>query len=199
MLKHELHGSDIFVVRDFLTPDECRAFIAAGEAAGYGEAPITTGHGAVMRKDIRDNDRVMVDDPALAADLFARLRPFLPPQFVAWEPAGLNERFRYYRYARGQKFDWHMDGPYRRATGEVSRFTVMVYLNDGFAGGETAFNLRRLGVVRADDEVLKVVPATGMALLFRHDVLHTGAAVGAGTKYVLRTDVMFRAGRDLSP
>jgi hypothetical protein len=31
-----------------------------------------------------------------------------------------------------------------------------------------------------------------MALLFVHDVLHTGAVVASGTKYVLRSDVMVR-------
>jgi predicted 2-oxoglutarate/Fe(II)-dependent dioxygenase YbiX len=196
MLKHELHGADIFVVRDFLTPDECLDFITAGETAGFGEAPITMGAGFVLRKDIRDNDRAMVDDPDLAARLFERLRPFLPPQFIVWEPAGLNERFRYYRYTRGQKFDWHMDGAYRRANGEASRYTFMIYLSARFVGGETVFNLRRHGVVRDDDEVLTVVPEAGMALLFRHDVLHTGAAVEDGTKYVLRTDVMYRVGRE---
>ena len=147
----------------------------------------------MIRKDVRDNDRAMVDDVPLATDLYALLRPFLPPQFVIWEPIGLNERFRYYRCTRGQKFDWHMDGAFRRPTGEVSRYTFMMYLSDGFTGGETVFNLRRHGVVRDEDEVLTVVPAAGLALLFRHDVLHTGAAVESGTKYVLRTDVMYRA------
>jgi predicted 2-oxoglutarate/Fe(II)-dependent dioxygenase YbiX len=192
MHKEPLHDDDIFLIRNFLTPAECDHHIALTEAAGYDDAPISTGRGFVMRKDIRNNDRVMIDDNPLAAELFERARPFLPATFLMWKPVGLNERFRYYRYGPGQKFDWHFDGAFTRDTGDSSKLTFMVYLNDGFVGGETAFNLRRLGKVEEDDEVLRVVPEAGAALVFRHDVLHTGAVVTQGTKYVLRTDVMCR-------
>ena len=38
-------------------------------------------------------------------------------------------------------------------------------------------------------------PKRGMALFFRHELLHEGRAVKSGTKYVMRTDVMYgRAG-----
>jgi predicted 2-oxoglutarate/Fe(II)-dependent dioxygenase YbiX len=192
MTKHPLHDDDIFLIRGFLTPDECRHHIERTEAAGYDDAPISTGGGFVMVKSMRNNDRVMLDDPPLAAELFERARPFLPPNFLVWTPVGLNERFRYYRYNPGQKFEWHFDGAFTRDNGDSSKLTFMVYLNDGFVGGETAFNLRRLGAVRDDDEVLRVVPEAGTALVFRHDVLHTGAVVLQGTKYVMRSDVMFR-------
>jgi len=190
--REDLSGDDVFVVHDFLTPDECQHYITASEAAGYGDAPVTTSFGFVMRKDVRNNDRVMIDDETLAAELFDRLRPFLLPAFREWVPVGVNERFRYYRYAPGQKFDWHFDGAFTRDTGESSKLTFMIYLNDGCTGGETVFNLRKYGGVRGDDPVLTVTPTAGMALLFRHDILHTGAMVLAGTKYVLRSDVMYR-------
>jgi predicted 2-oxoglutarate/Fe(II)-dependent dioxygenase YbiX len=183
--RDDLHGDDVFVVHDFLSADECRHLITASEAAGYADAPVSGPGGPVMHKSMRNNDRVMIDDGRLAAELFARLGPFLPPH-PFWRAVGLNERFRYYRYAPGQKFDWHFDGSFVRPTGERSRLTFMVYLNDGCRGGETMFNLRL-----NDDPPLRVAPAAGKALLFRHDVLHTGAVVKAGTKYVLRSDVMY--------
>ncbi|BAB77096.1 hypothetical protein ACN23B_28710 (plasmid) [Anabaena sp. FACHB-709] len=37
-----------------------------------------------------------------------------------------------------------------------------------------------------------MVPVTGMALCFVHDVVHEGVAVVQGRKYVLRSDVMYR-------
>src|SRR5262249_50930092 len=61
--------------------------------------------------------------------------------------------------------------------------TMLMYLNGGFAGGETGIHCRT---------PLRVVPAKGMALLFRHHLLHEGAPVIKGRKYVLRTDVMYR-------
>ena len=68
--------------------------------------------------------------------------------------------------------------------GERSLLTLMVYLNEDFEGGETAF--------LELDQV--IVPRRGMALLFQHMVLHEGREVRAGTKYVLRTDVFYREG-----
>jgi predicted 2-oxoglutarate/Fe(II)-dependent dioxygenase YbiX len=192
MRKELLCGEDIFLIHEFLTPEECAEHVRLSEEAGYDDAPISTGRGAVVRKDVRNNDRVMIDDPTLASVLFARAEPFLPPNFLIWNAVGLNERFRYYRYTKGQKFDWHFDGPFTRENGESSKLTFMIYLNDGFLGGETVFNLKRYGVVRDCDPQVRVFPTAGAALVFRHDVLHTGAMVLDGVKYVIRSDVMFR-------
>ncbi len=191
MRKELLHNDDIFVIHDFLSLEECERFIAASEAVGYGDAPISTSGGPVMAKEIRNNDRVMIDDPATAAELYERARPFLPDDFLIWQPCGFNDRFRFYRYARGQEFKWHFDGEYHRENGEASKYTFMMYLNDACSGGETLFHLHE-GRVTDDVADLRVRPATGKALLFRHDVLHTGAVVLDGVKYVMRTDVMFR-------
>lgn len=192
MRRELLSNDDIFVIHDFLSLEECERFIATSEAVGYEDAPITTGGGPVMAKSVRNNDRVMIDDPATAAELYERARPFLPANFLIWEPCGFNERFRFYRYTRGQEFKWHFDGEYHRDNGEASKYTFMIYLSGGVMGGETKFNLRRLGRLPTDEEVLSVLPYPGKALAFRHDVLHTGAHVTGGVKYVMRTDVMFR-------
>jgi hypothetical protein len=195
MRKEELRGSDVFVLHNLLTVSECEGFITVAEAVGFDDAPITTAGGFAMRKDVRSNDRVMLDDEALAARLFERIHPHLPPDPDGGHAIGLNERFRFYRYGPGQKFDWHFDGAYYRPNGDYSTITFMIYLNDAFTGGETKFLFRREGVVRDDEVSLAVRPVAGMALLFIHDVLHTGAVVTSGTKYVLRSDVMVRPAR----
>jgi predicted 2-oxoglutarate/Fe(II)-dependent dioxygenase YbiX len=196
MRKDTILDDDLFVLHDFLSPDECAGLIATAEAAGFADAPINTLFGAAVRKDVRDNDRVMIDDGPLAAAWYERARAVLPARLGWWEPCGLNERLRFYRYAPGQRFDWHLDGAFHRANGEASRLTFMVYLNGGVAGGCTAFNLRREGVLRESDPLVRVLPAAGKALVFRHDLLHTGEAVLAGTKYVVRSDVMCRRAGD---
>ena len=137
-----------------------------------------------MRKDIRNNERVIVDDVDLAQSLFRTTRPLLPEEWYGWELVGLNERFRFYRYDPGQYFAPHTDGYFERDNGERSHLTFMIYLNGGFEGGETTFAMNR--------KPLRVVPRTGMALLFYHQVLHEGSAVISGRKYVLRSDVMYR-------
>jgi predicted 2-oxoglutarate/Fe(II)-dependent dioxygenase YbiX len=182
--KEQLDYDRIFVIHDFLSPAECAEFIARSEAAGYGDAPITTAAGFVMRKDVRNNERVIADDPELATALFERARPFLPAEWFGWELVGFNERWRYYRYDPGQYFAPHTDGYFQRDNGERSHLTFMIYLNGGCEGGETCFDHGR--------RTLRVTPKAGMALVFYHKMLHEGAAVEKGRKYVLRTDVMYR-------
>lgn len=179
-----LDGPGLFVIRNFLSADECADFIERSETIGYDDAPITTMRGFVMRKDIRDNLRVMVDDPKLAQAWYDQAQESLCQVWFDWRVVGLNERFRYYRYDVGQRFAPHTDGAFERDNGERSFFTFMVYLNEGFEGGETAFHQRH--------PPLRVIPEAGMALVFYHRQLHEGMPVARGRKYVLRTDVMYQ-------
>jgi predicted 2-oxoglutarate/Fe(II)-dependent dioxygenase YbiX len=184
----QLDGDRIFVIDDFFTPEECAEAIARSERAGYKDAPLTTAFGPVMDRNVRNNARVMIDDHAYAAMLWDRLRPYVPTPMGNWDAIGLNERFRYYRYDIGERFAPHFDGAFQRSTEEVSALTFMLYLNDGFEGGQTIFSWTK--------EPLIVQPTAGMALLFRHRQLHEGAAVTRGRKYVLRSDVMYCTVRD---
>jgi hypothetical protein len=136
-----------------------------------------------MAPDIRNNKRVMFDDHALAADLFVRVKPGVPAVLCGMNPVGANERFRCYRYEPGQKFAAHYDGAFQRDEYEISLLTLIVYLNEDFGGGTTEFL----------DFDLHATPRTGTALLFQHRLLHEGCTVTSGMKYVLRSDVMYRA------
>ncbi|MEZ4322896.1 MAG: 2OG-Fe(II) oxygenase [Myxococcota bacterium] len=169
----------IVLVRDFLSAERCRERIAWSEAEGYEEARLSDGS---RRTDVRNNDRLIFDDAALASRWWARVREAVPVLPSA-HPIGLNERFRFYRYHPGQQFRHHRDGVFQRNDSELSQFTLLVYLNADFEGGGTTFGR------------WSVTPETGMALLFRHEIEHAGEAVLRGCKYVLRTDVMFRRGK----
>lgn len=182
----EVRGQSIFLIHDFLTPGESEAFIAETEQRGYADAPINSVYGAVMRPEVRNNERVMVDDIALAERLFERARPFLPERMGEWRLLGFNERFRFYRYDPGQTFRPHSDGSYYRSNGEESFLTFMAYLNDGYEGGTTEFYSSN------GQGMASIAPSAGMALVFIHDLCHEGAVVQSGRKYVLRTDVMYR-------
>ena len=173
----------VWTVPGVLSPDAGAALIARIDGLGFAPAPITTSVGFVMRPDIRNNTRVIFDDAPLAAALFERVRPHVPAEMCGGRrPVGANERFRAYRYEPGQRFAPHFDGAYVRDRREASLLTFMVYLNEGFGGGETDFL----------DLASSVVPRTGTALLFQHGLLHEGCRVTSGVKYVLRTDVMYR-------
>lgn len=187
----------VVVIEGLLTPAECDDWRAFADGHGYEDAPITTGSGFKMRKDIRNNDRAMVDDKGRADLLWSRVAPACF-DVAGRRAVGLNERLRFYRYTAGQKFDWHYDGCYERPDGKERSFlTFMVYLNDGCRGGETRIVIAEDGPAaqrlfeRGDDPVIDVAPKIGMGLLFLHQLRHTGAEVTAGTKYVVRSDVMY--------
>jgi len=113
----------------------------------------------------------------MSAELGARGR-------VPMEVAGVHVPVRIYRYEQGQHFGLHQDQSYFGEDGEKSLLTFMVYLNEGFEGGETDF----------PEQGQTIVPRTGTALLFQHMLLHAGRRVTAGTKFVLRSDVLYRPG-----
>jgi len=174
----------IFTLSHVLSEEECEAFIRRAEARGFADAPVTVGvNKFMMIPDLRNNLRVIQDDPELAQFLWTRMAPYIPSPRGAYRAVGLNERFRYYRYEVGQQFDWHRDGAFVRSPTEQSLLTVLVYLNEGFEGGSTDF--------WDMDESLTVAPRAGSALFFNHPLRHRGAPVTKGRKYVLRTDVMY--------
>jgi len=172
-----------WTVDDAMAPSECEAMIRRIEEAGCGPAPITTVRGFEMRPDIRNNSRAIIDDPMFAAELFRRIRDRIPRLFSGWTAVGANERFRCYRYEPGERFALHGDGAFFRNEHERSFLTFMIYLNESFEGGKTMFL----------DPKIEIPPKTGMALFFQHPILHEGCEVTRGVKYVLRSDVMYRA------
>ena len=173
----------VVTIDDVLSGAECAALIARIEAAGPTQAPITTAGGFAMRPDLRNNTRVMFDDPALAKTLFERVRAHVPARLEGeWHLCGANERLRCYRYAPGQYFAPHFDGAFARGRTERSLLTFMVYLNTCEAGGHT-------GLI---DLELEISPRPGRALLFNHHLLHEGAEVHRGLKYAVRSDLMYR-------
>jgi prolyl 4-hydroxylase len=168
---------------------ECAMLIERAEAIGFAAATVSLATGAQMMTGIRNNDRVKFDDLELAHMLETRLEKIIRKEDAR---ARLNERFAVYRYDPGQRFKRHQDGTIKTEDGlEVSRQTVLIYLNDDCEGGETVFS----DVDRSGSQIkfleTPVTPQTGMALIFEHEMWHEGKPVIAGRKYVLRTDILY--------
>lgn len=173
--------NQVWTIPGFLDPVACRDLITFSEHIGYNEAEVSFSQGAKMMKGLRNNYRLLYEDTALSGQLWERLKDHCPPTLDGAAAIGLNEQFRFYRYESEQRFKRHVDGRFRRNDFEESRITFMIYLNDDFEGGETAF----------DDVTIR--PETGMALCFFHELRHEGCPVVDGVKYVLRSDVMYRS------
>ncbi|MEM9678899.1 MAG: 2OG-Fe(II) oxygenase [Bacteroidota bacterium] len=180
MKKIELH-KDLFLVEDFLSADECQSYINFSQTQTFEEAKVNMFGRQVTHKGIRNNDRLMFFDQDLADSLWQRVQEFVPERMGIYKALGLNEMFRIYRYTEGQQFKMHRDGSYHRNDEECSFISFIIYLNEDFEGGETEFR-----------NLETIVPKTGTALLFQHSYRHEGKAVLSGTKYVLRTDIMYK-------
>lgn len=133
-----------------------------------------------------------------------------------WVFDRVNERMRFLKYTKGQYFKGkhittaakhnhtntaiaHCDGAYHYADEKVAfrtHYTVHLYLSDsaktsaagvGCVGGATSF------LSQDTTRQLDVDPKAGSVLIFQHkDLLHQGAEVHEGTKYTMRTDILYR-------
>lgn len=191
-MTRELHqiDSDIFTVSNIFSRAECIELVERAESMGFEAASVRTSSGPQMMTHIRNNDRVVFDDAELAGEMWERIRSFLPA--LDGEIAcGVDSQLRIYRYFPGQQFKRHKDGSVTNYLGQTSKLSYLIYLNDDCDGGSTTF--RDYCEVNGTREKIEfnVIPATGTALLFRHERWHEGTPVVAGAKYVLRTDVFF--------
>lgn len=187
--REDVDGGHIYLLRGALKPRECRAIIAFAEQQGFAPAGLAIGGDQYRTNEkARNNTRVMVEDRAFAEALWERLAPAADPA-----ARGLNWRLRIYRYAPGQYFRPHVDLEMDLPGGRT-RASLMIYLNGGFSGGETRFFGRKprgSSKKRNNPVTHTVVPEVGAALAFTHTLLHEGAAVTEGTKYAIRSDVIY--------
>lgn len=191
----------IRVVRDVLSPRECEEWIAFAERLVFLPASLVDSDNpqtaTKVKNPHRTNDRVLTMDPDKSKLLFERLRPFLPAKWTGedqgnWQLASINDRLSFLRYQNAEHYGRHVDVPYEdQKTGCRSFITCQLYLNDGFLGGATRFD-QEVGYTRYDERShLDVVPVTGSALLFEHELTHEGRPVTSGVKYSVRTDAMY--------
>lgn len=179
MIERQQVANGITTLAGFLSPSECDRQIEQSEQKGFEYATF----GGPDKKQtsmpgLRNNYRVLFENVELANEFWKRCKDHVPRIVEEHETIGVCERFRYYRYDKGQFFGRHQDGPQRRPNGERSRLTLIVYLNEDYSGGETIF------------DQATIEPQQGMALIFLHGLMHEGAEVLDGRKYVLRTDIM---------
>jgi prolyl 4-hydroxylase len=192
MDKEVLDPDKVLVIHDFLSREECAALIRRSEDLAYEPGTVAD----VVIEQVRNNERVLIDDRSLAVDLYHRAESLLPAVIDGHNLVGFNERWRFYRYLPGQTFKPHRDGSYvQMESWEESQMTFMIYLNDGMTGGETQFFEDIEQAILQQRPYLSVKPKEGMALAFLHSIWHEGAVVHSGQKYVLRTDVMYKLDR----
>ncbi|KZT68187.1 hypothetical protein DAEQUDRAFT_766569 [Daedalea quercina L-15889] len=191
----------ILLVDGFMTPEECKRYVDFIDGQSLELTPPKKRGEAV-----RVNYRLSVTSAEMAEKLYTLLSPHLPrfPYPASLQREGtearpvhsLNSNIRMYKYTPGQHFGCHYDDSVRDPqTGAQSEWTLLVYLTgaeDGVKGGETIFYTGQKG--KRGTEAIVAPLTRGTALLHRHGhecLLHEGSPVISGTKYILRSDLMF--------
>eukprot|EP00026_Physarum_polycephalum_P003428 Phypoly_transcript_03439.p1 GENE.Phypoly_transcript_03439~~Phypoly_transcript_03439.p1 ORF type:complete len:768 (+),score=84.19 Phypoly_transcript_03439:95-2398(+) len=182
-----------FSIDSFLSKRECRYFIEESERLGLEDISHE------YEAKYRNSRRVLFSSRFLANRLFKRLmqefcyddivhaKPYGFYKSGTWKPVGLNDVFKVSRYEEDNHFRPHFDGCFVVSDACRSIYTLLIYLNEDFEGGETRF-FETLG----SETCPEVKPLTGRALVFNHDLRHEGAKVTKGKKYIMKTEVLFR-------
>ncbi|WP_222937641.1 prolyl hydroxylase family protein [Spartinivicinus ruber] len=174
----EYVSDSVWTINHFILNDQCTKLIEQAENIGFDEATVRTHNGYKSMPFVRNNERVFLNDPELAQQFWQKLAQVELPVLDGCTAQCLSRQFRFYKYTPGQRFKMHKDGRLKE-DGLESRLSFLIYLNDGYQGGDTLFR------------GFSVKPETGKALMFVHETWHEGERLTEGTKYVLRTDVMY--------
>lgn len=216
IIKESVEGvPEAFMLYNIMTQAECEQFLVMIEKIGAKanadnsettrNASNSRGFGISDCKFWRAPEDVM-------NNIWARVGGFLPSSLIVDDQKctlvtemPLNEKFRYYCYDAGYVREKHFDGAFIRKSPQEgvriqSHFTLLIYLNNGFDGGETTFypgGFNSLPPKEPTHKEVKVNPKMGSGLVFRHtgpnSPLHEGSVHNTTDirKCLLRSDVMY--------
>ncbi|HEY1727644.1 MAG TPA: 2OG-Fe(II) oxygenase [Candidatus Baltobacteraceae bacterium] len=164
-------GPRIYALRVF-TPAEA-AMIVSQAMLSPKWFPAVINASLEIDRDIRNAEILFEEVHALSATYRERLEQITRPLADTLAPGSTLQEVQLVRYAPGGKYVDHRDGPTPGALRRV--LSVVCYLNDRFAGGETTFS--ELNV--------SVSPLTGTVIVFPPEYLHRADPVQTGKKYVI--------------
>ncbi|KAG2383390.1 hypothetical protein C9374_004061 [Naegleria lovaniensis] len=137
----------LLVIPNFLSSEECSDLLDQCAKKQQFESVA-----AEYPQSYRNSERVIFKDKAIAnrlwklfeenlncEDLSRNVHPFGLDSAGRWVACGVNECLRFSKYVEGNYFRPHIDGQFVRNDHERSIYTLLIYLNDDFEGGETRF------------------------------------------------------------
>ena len=222
MLKLDvLHPQTVYVARNFLSPTECQAWIDHVHNDQHQPMEYVS-HPATRTMAHRECSRWQRNDWTMADRIFQRIQMTIPMQeldfgFVAVSrnsrgsrtteeaqqeveqqqqlPIACNGNLRIYKYDKGMRFGRHVDESNETERG-TTQVTVLIYLSD-CQGGATRFHVSNATTRRTSNGVV-FEPQVGAILFHVHGekcLEHEADPVLGGTKYVLRTDLVYPSKR----
>jgi SM-20-related protein len=189
-------ASGLFLVRDFIDPQQCAAVRAEARAAPGHPAPVyIEGADGLVHEDVRKTTSLEVS-AVTAADVERRLRE-LRTGIGDYFGLGLTdcEPPQFLRYVEGDFFVRHQDGDAEQIEFDhlkVRKVSVVIFLNGG--AGEPArgtFGGGELLIYRSDAEtgrgalVFPIPGSPGLLVAFRSDTVHEVTPVTSGERFTV--------------
>ncbi len=201
-----------FQLLGILSIAECQRMIDLTESLGYLQDAAVS-----LPRSVRHNHNAtwVVDD--LTGDIIwqrcQRLMNDDKGIFSGKKALGINARFRFYRYQKGDYFKPHTDGAWpgskvvdRKLIANAypdrwSQLSFLLFLSDEFEGGHTQFfvegnNPSQPAQNCHQSTTVNIKTAAGAALCFPHGMhplhcVHGSEEIVSGTKYIIRSDVLY--------
>lgn len=127
--------------------------------------------------------------PDMSSIMYSKLQPHLDALYKGtWEFTDAAKYIMFADVDDGQEFPIHTDTgcEYDETNNKYSKFTVLIYLNDDFKGGNTTFydvDFRK---------TVTVAPKKNRTLIFDIDLYHAGELVSCGRKHWIGTELVCR-------
>lgn len=176
--QHLCHAPEVRLHRSLLTPAECAVIALAAQDLLEPSQVADPTSGRMIAHPIRTSDAAVLGPTRESLPIQALQRRIAA---FAGHPVEHGESLTVLRYIPGQQYRSHLDTLPRTANQRVA--TVLVYLNEGYRGGETRFDSRGLAVAGRG----------GDALFFTNVIAngqpdpasaHAGLPVHSGVKWV---------------
>ncbi|KAI0846021.1 oxidoreductase domain-containing protein [Daldinia vernicosa] len=172
--------------KDILTPGECAdllKLVSPPNGAPWPAATVTT-YDSYQILDL--NSRFFILNDAL--DIAGQF-PIIHNE--TWRVSQLRHELGFLKYGPAQCFRPHCDGQFVDEDGARSYLTAHLYLN---GDEDVEWGATRFGVdfEHPREGKLDINPTAGSLVIFQQrDMYHEGVIVTKGTKYTMRTDVMY--------
>lgn len=200
-----------FQLLNVLSGDEADRIVQIAEQLGFQEdSPVSLPH------RVRHNLALTwVVSETIVGEIWNRTKEHISEVIDEKKAKGLNARFRFYKYGQGDFFKTHFDGDWTGSRvldgkhvsdafpGQRSLFSFLIFLNDGFEGGETQFIVKYNNAFSSSfvgkqvhEKRIDVRTTKGGVLCFPHgdhpfSYLHSSNPIISGTKYIIRSEIFF--------
>ena len=177
----------LMYIKGVFSEKECNKIIDKTNEMGYKKASLYTDEKGIEHfyEEFRKNDRCIIDDTRFVKKLEERIFEHIPKVYYGKKYHSINPRCRIQKYENTGYFSRHSDTCYKTYS-NISMITILIYLNANYEGAYTTFFSNP-----KDFSGMMLKPEIGLVCLMDQDISHEVPFLLSGTKYVIRTELMY--------